>query len=171
MRKHSNRIFENRIEFWPYYEAGMAGSIVLIVIGTLYVATAIWILLEETATRETRLLTQVVLPIAVVALSVALRWIIHLMHTKIVVSNIGIEFFVNETVTQNCINWEDVAEVYFYQDNWYGTRACRIFLKKTISQKSTKAKKCDFAFSVCSVDEGKLLQFIPDYLWKNKPWY
>ncbi len=170
MKKFQTEYSENRITYWPSYEGGRIGIILFFVVGTLFIATSIWTL-SDNPSRETRLEIQVALPIVVVALCAVFCFILRTMHTKIVVSNAGIEYFKNNDATEKRINWEDVSAVYFSQELWYGRKSCRIFLHKTLTQKPYEKDKCDFVLPVCSVDEQKLLQLIPDNLWKNNPWY
>ena len=169
MKRFQTEYSENSITYWPFYEAGKIGIISLVVLGTLFVTTAIWTLLDNPS-RETRLETQVALPIVVLVLCVVLRYIYRTMHKKIVISNTGIVYFRNNVAVEKQIGWKDIEAVYFSQDLWYGRKSCRIFFKKQSSQIPREIDKCDFALPVNSVDEQKLLQLIPRYLWKNNPW-
>ena len=67
------------------------------------------------------------------------------------------------------INWDEVSVVYFSQDPWYGTKSCRIFFNKEQPHEPREKDKCDFVLPISSVDEQKLQQLIPNYLWKNNP--
>ena len=169
MKRFQTEYSENSITYWPFYEAGKIGIISLVVLGTLFVTTAIWPLLDNPS-RETRLETQVALPIVVLVLCVVLRYIYRTMHKKIVISNTGIVYFRNNVAVEKQIEWEDVESVYFAQDSWYGRKSFRIFLKKISFQSPRKIDKCDFVIPVNSVDEQKLLQLIPKGLWANNPW-
>ena len=169
MKQFQTKYSKDSITYWPSYEVGRIGIIFFLLLGILFIATSIWTLLDNTS-RETRLELQVALPIVVVALCAMLRFVYRTMHTRIVVSNTGIEYFKNDNVAEKQISWGDVAAVYFIQEPWYGRKTCRIFLNNGASQNSCEMDKCDFVLPVNSVDERKLLQLIPDYLWKNNPW-
>lgn len=160
---------ESRIIYWPAYEAGRIGLIFFGVIGTLFVATSIWILLD-TSSRETRLTLLVLLPLMLVVLYAIIRCVLRTMHTKIVVSKKGVEYFNSVGAIDKQIDWKDVAAVYFTQELWYGRKSCKIFFTKTILHNSREKNECDFLFPVQSVDEQKLVQLIPEQLWKNNPW-
>lgn len=160
---------ENSITYWPAYDAGKIGFIYFVVLGLIFIATSIWILLDNPSS-ETRLEIQMAFPIVVLALCVVFGFIYRAMHVKIVVSDTGIEYFKNNVLAEIQISWEDISAVYFRQDLWYGRKSCEIFLKKTTSERPSEKGKCDFKIPVHSVDEQKLLQFIPRYLWKNNPW-
>ena len=170
MKRFQTEYSENSITYWPFYEAGKIGIISLVVLGTLFVTTAIWTLLDNPS-RETRLETQVALPIVALVLCVVLRYIYRTMHKKIVISNTGIVYFRNNVAVEKQIGWEDIEAVYFSQELWYGRKSCRIFFKKASSQRPREIDKCDFVLPVYYVDEQKLLQLIPKCLWANNPWY
>lgn len=170
MKRFQTEYSENSITYWPAYEAGKIGIIFLSVLGTLFIATAIWILFDNPS-RETQLETQVALPIVVFVLCIVLRYTYRTMHTKIVISKAGIAYFKNNVAIEKRINWEEVSAVYFSQDPWYGRKSCRIFFKKISSQRPRELDKCDFVLPVYSVNEQKLLQLIPKSLWINNPWY
>lgn len=169
MKRFQTEYSENSITYWPAYEAGKIGIVFLIVLGTLFIATAIWTLLDNPS-RETQLETQVALPIVVFVLCVVLRYAYRTMHKKIVVSNAGITYFKNNVAAEKQIGWKDIEAVYFSQELWYGRKSCRIFFKKITSQRPWEKDKCDFVLPVHSGDEQKLLQLIPNHLWKNNPW-
>lgn len=170
MKRFQAEYSENSITYWPAYEAGRIGIIALIVLGTLFVITTIWTLLDDPS-RETRLETLVALPIVVFALCVVLRYTYRTMYKKIVISNTGIVCFRNNVAVEKQVAWKDVEAVYFCQELWYGRKSCRIFFKKISSQRIHENDKCDFVLPIYSVDEQKLLQFIPKCLWANNPWY
>ncbi len=165
MKRFQAEYSENSITYSPTYEAGRIGMIFLSVIGTLFIATAICILLDH-STNGTKLAMLVVLPIAATILYVALRYLYQVMHIKIVVSNTGIIYYANKNAEEKQIWWKDVEEVYFSQDPWYGRKSCRIFYSKAQTQNAP----CDFVLPVYDVDEQNLLQLIPSHLWKNRPW-
>ncbi len=167
MKRLQAEYSENSITYWPAYEAGRVGIIALIVIGALFVITAIWTLLDDPS-KETCIETLVALPIVVLALCVVLRYTYRIMHKKIVVSNKGIVCFRNNVAIEEQVSWEDVEAVYFCQELWYGRKSCRIFLKKPSSHPLKKGGNCDFVLPIVSVEENKLFQFIPNNLWKNK---
>lgn len=170
MKRLQTEYSKNSITYWPAYEAGKIGIISLVVLGTLFVTTTIWTLLDNPS-RETQLEVQVALPLVVFAFCVAIRYAYRVMHKKIVISNAGIASFKNNGEAEKQIVWKDIEAVYFSQELWYGRKTCRIFFKKITPQSPHEKDKCDFAFPVHSVDEQKLLQLIPKYLWKNDPWY
>ena len=170
MKRFQTEYSENRITYWPAYEAGKIGIISLIVLGTLFITTAIWTLFDNPS-RETRLETQVTIPIVVFVLCVLLRYTYRTMHIRIVISNTGIEYFKNNVAAEKQIAWENVESVYFSQELWYGRKSCGIFFKRTASQRPSEKDRCDFVLPVHSVDEQKLLQLIPKCLWANNPWY
>lgn len=168
MKKIQAKYSENSIIYWPSYAAGRIGIIYLGVVGIPFIATLIWTLLDNPS-NEARLETQMALPLVVIALCTVFSLIYRKMHTKIIVSSTGIEYFKNDNVAEKKIKWEDVSAIYFKQELWYGRKTCRIFLKNSGSLTFGKNNKCDFVLPVYSVDEQKLLQLIPDYLWKNHP--
>lgn len=170
MNRFQTEYSENSITYWPSYEAGKIGIIFLIVLGTLFVTTAIWTLLDNPS-RETQLETWVALPIVVFVLCVVFRYTYRTMNKKIVISNTGIVYFRNNVTVEIQIGWNDIDAVYFSQELWYGRRSCSIFLKKISSQSPCENDKCDLVLPVYSVDEQKLLQLIPKCLWANNPWY
>ena len=86
MKRFPTEYSEKSITYWPAYEAGKIGIIFLVVLGTLFVTTAIWTLIDNPS-RETQLETQVALPIVVFVLYVMLRYTYRTMHKKIVISN------------------------------------------------------------------------------------
>lgn len=170
LKRFRTEYYENSITYWPNYEIGKIGIISLIVIGTLFITTAIWTLLDNPS-RETRLETQAALPIVVFVLYAVLRYTYRTMHKKIVISNTGIVYSQNNVKADKQIGWNDIEAVYFSQELWYGRKTCRIFFKKTTSQMLHEKDKCDFVLPVYSVEEQKLLTLIPKYLWANNPWY
>lgn len=170
MKKFQTEYSENSITYSPAYEAGRVGTIMVLVLGSLFIATSIWTLLDNPS-GETHLEIQVALPVVMVILCFILGFIFRTMRTKIIVSNKGIECFKNNVVAEKQIIWENVSAVYFCQELWYGRKSCKIFFKNTTHSEPNKKDKCDFVLPVCSVDEQKLLQFIPVHLWENKPWY
>ena len=91
------------------------------------------------------------------------------MYTKIVVSTEGIVLFKNNVAIEKQISWCEVSAVYFSQDPWYGRKLCRIFFNKEQSHELREKDKCDFVLPISSVDEQKLQQLIPNYLWENNP--
>ena len=170
MKRFKPEYSENSITYWPSYESGKIGIIFFVALGALFVATAIWILIDDPSS-ETQLETLVALPIVVFALCVVLRYTYRTMHKKIVILNTGLVYFENNVAVEKQIAWKDVEAVYFCQDLWYGRKSCRIFLKKMSSQGPHENDKCDFVLPVYSVDEQKLLLLIPKCVWANNPWY
>ena len=170
MKRFQTEYSENSITYWPAYEAGKIGIIAFIVLGSLFVTTAIWALVNDPS-RETRLETLVALPIVVLALCVALRYTYRIMYKKIVISNTGIACFRNNVAVEKQFAWKDVEAVYFCQDPWYGKKSCRIYFKKISAPRIHKNDKCDFVLPIYSVDEENLLLLIPKCLWANNPWY
>lgn len=170
MKRFQTEYSENSITYWPVYEAGRTGILFFIVLGTLFVATSIWVLLDNPS-RGTRLGTLAALSIVAVALYAIIRLISRVMDTKIIVSTKGIVCFKGDASIEEQISWENVSAVYFAQDSWYGRKSCRIHLKKASSSELHINDPCDFVLPVSSVDEKKLLQFVPSHLWKNDPWY
>ena len=169
MKRFQSEYSENRVTYWPYYEVGKIGIISLIVLGTLFVTTAIWTLLDNPS-REMRLETQVALLIVFLVLCVVLRYTYRTMHKKIVVSTQGIVWFRNNVAIEKHVGWNDIEAIYFRQELWYGRRSCRIFLKKISPQSQHENDKGYLTLPVSSVDEKKLLQLIPKCLWANNPW-
>jgi hypothetical protein len=138
------------------------------VLGTLFITTSILILLDNPLSA-TFWGTLVIFPLVVAALYYAFSYIFRTMYTKIVVSTEGIVFFENNNAIEKQICWGEVSAVYFSQDPWYGRKSCRIFLNKEQPHEPSEKDKCDFALPISSVDEQKLQQLIPNYLWKNNP--
>ena len=170
MKRFQTEYSENSITYWPAYEAGKIGMIFLVVLGTLFIATSIWALLDNPS-RKTSLEILVAFPLVVVALCSAFSFVFRTMHTKIVVSKEGIGCFKSIVAVEKQISWKEVSAVYFSQDPWYGRKSCRIYFYKSLSPKLHEKDTCDFVLPVASVDEQKLLQLIPNHLWKNNPWY
>ena len=170
MKQYQTEYSENSVTYWPSYTAGRIGIVLLLVIGILFIITSVWTLLDNPS-KETQLEIQVAFPIVVIALCAIFRIIYRTMHVKIVISNTGIGYYKNNVVAEQQILWKDISAVYFNQEHWYGRKTCKIFLTKTSSLTPCKKDKCDFVLPVCSVDEQKLVQLIPAYLWKNNPWY
>ena len=170
MKRFKTEYSESSITYWPTYEAGIIGIIFFVVLETAYVVTAICILLDNTS-RGPRLATLFTLPISVCVLYVVLCYIYRTMHMKITVSAAEITYMKNNVAEEEKIEWSDVETVCFYQDPWHGRKSCRIFLNEESSKKCDKKDACDFVLPVASVDEQKLLQLIPNHLWKNNPWW
>ena len=170
MKRLRTQYSENSITYWPSYEAGVIGIIFLVVLGTLFVTTAIWTLLDNPS-RDALLETLVALPIVVLVLYAALRYTNRTMYKRIVVSTTGIVYFRNNIAVEKQISWDDIEAVYFNQELWYGRKSCRIYFKKISSQGVCENDKCDFVLPVHAVDEQKFLQLIPKHLWANTPWY
>ena len=168
MKRFQAEYSENSITYWPIYEAGKIGRIFLVVLGTLFITTFIMILLDNPSSA-TFWGSLVIFPLVVAALYYAFCYISRTMYTKIVVSTEGIVFFKNNNALEKQICWSEVLAVYFSQDPWYGRTSCRIFFNKDQPQEPSVKDKCDFVLPVSSVDEQKLLQVIPKYLWKNNP--
>ena len=168
MKRFQAEYSENSITYWPTYEAGVIGSIFLVVLGSLFIATSIWVLLDNPS-RTIALEILVAFLLVVFALYCAGRYLSRVMHTKIVVSKEGIVYFQNNTAIEKQISWDEVSAVCFCQDPWYGRKSYRIYFDKTPSQELHEKDKCDFVLPVSSVDEQKLLQLITKYLWKNNP--
>ena len=169
MKRFEAQYSENSITYWPYYESGKVGIIYLTLIGTLFVGAAIWMLLDNLS-RETRIETQISLPTVLLLLCVAFYYIYRTMHVKIVVSDTGIKVFGKGVTIKKQIDWKDIQAVYFSQ-GLYGRASLRLFVNKPPSQSYDKNNKCDFAISINSVDEKKLLQLVPKRLWANKPMF
>lgn len=170
MKRFQAEYSENSITYWPAYEAGKIGIIFFVVIGTLFIATSIWTLLDNPS-RKTYLGILVAFPLVVVALCSVFSLILRTMHTKIVVSKEGIGYFKSNVAIEKQISWKEVSAIYFSQDLWYGNKSCRIVFNKSLSPKLHEKDICDFVLPVSSVDEQKLLQLIPNHLWKNNPLY
>lgn len=169
MKRFQTEYSESSVAYRPFYEAGKIGIISLVVLDALFIATAVWTLVDNPS-REMCLVIPIVILIAVCVLCIVFRYIYRAMHEKIIVSNTGIVYFRNNVAVEKQIEWEDVESVYFAQDSWYGRKSFRIFLKKISFQSPRKIDKCDFVIPVNSVDEQKLLQLIPKGLWANNPW-
>jgi len=169
MKKNMTVYSDNSITYWPFYEAGRIGVIYFLVIGIIFIAISLQTL-SDNISKGTRLCIIVVIPVVVIALLVICSFIFRAMHKKIVVSNTGVEYSNKYTKSENKICWEEVSAVCFTQEHWYGRKSCKIFLKKKTFQKPQKNDKYDILLPVNSVDEQKLLQFIPEYLWKNNPY-
>ena len=170
MKQNRIEYSNNRIVYWPFYEAATVGVIYLLVIGALFIAASIWMLLDNPSS-ETNLGIQLIFLLGVVALCTTFRFVSRRMHTRIIISNEGIRYKNGNFQVEKQIRWDDVSLVYFCQEHWYGTKACKIFYKTTLSYEHHKKYKCDFLLPVYDVDEQKLLRFIPNYLWGNKPWH
>ena len=168
MKRFQAESSENSITYWPFYEAGKIGRIFLVVLGTLFITTFILILLDNPSST-TFWGTLVIFPLVVAALYYAFSYISRTMYTKIVVSTAGIVFFKNNNAIEKQICWGEVSAVYFSQDPWYGRKSCRIFFNKEQPHDPSEKDKCDFALPISSVDEQKLQQLIPNYLWKKNP--
>lgn len=168
MKKFQAEYSENSITYWPTYEAGKIGIIALMVLGTLFIATSIWVLLDNPS-KETALETVVAFPLVVLVLYFATRYLTRMMYSKIVVSTEGIVCFKGSVASKKQISWSEVSAVYFHQDPWYGRQSCRIFFKKDQFQESCEKDRPDFVLPISSVDEQKLQQLIPAYLWNNNP--
>ncbi len=52
MKRFRTQYSENSITYWPSYEAGVIGIIFLVVLGTLFVTTAIWTLLDNPSKKD-----------------------------------------------------------------------------------------------------------------------
>ncbi len=167
MKRFKTEYSEKSITYWPTYEAGKIGIVFSSIIGTIFVATAIWTLLDNPS-HGTQVITSVAIPVVVLVLCVVLRYLYRTVHIKIVVSDIGITYFKNN-IPEEKFEWNDIDAIYFYRDPWYGRKSCRILLKKGSSPKRNKKNACDFVLPVYSVDEQKLLQLIPHHLQKNDP--
>jgi len=168
MKRFQAEYSENSITYWPIYEAGKIGKIFLFMLGALLIATVILILLNNPSSAIFWGI-MVILPLVVAALYYALSYISRTMYTKIVVSTEGIVFFKNNNAIEQQICWGEVSAVYFSQDPWYGRKSCRILINKEQPQEPIEKDKCDFVLPISSVDEQKLQQLIPNYLWKNNP--
>ena len=169
MKYFQTEYSENSITYWPAYEAGKNGMIFFIVLGSLFITASIWVLLDNPS-KNTYLEILVALPLVVFALCAVCSYIFRIMRTKIVVSREGIGYFENNHAKKRQINWKEVSAVYFSQDPWYGRKSCRIFFITASSLKPSENGPCNFVLPVASVDKQKLLQLIPNYLWKNNPW-
>ena len=134
MKRFQAEYSENSITYWPAYEAGKIGIIFFVVIGTLFIATSIWTLLDNPS-RKTYLGILVAFPLVVVALCSVFSLILRTMHTKIVVSKEGIGYFKSNVAIEKQISWKEVSAIYFSQDLWYGNKSCRIVFNKSLSPK------------------------------------
>ena len=167
--KRNETVYTNTsIEYWPSYEAGKIGIIYLSVLEAVFVAVSLWILLDGVlSTMHVMIFLAVVLS-AVVYLT--LLWFTRrMMVNRIKVTNIGIEIY-SYLELRKSIRWENVSVVLFHTDAWYGKKSCRIYLKRNNQIIPRNADPCDIVLPVFSVDEKKLLQLIPESLWKNNPW-
>ena len=163
MKQYQTNRSEDSITYQPALGAAKAVLVLLSVMEIIFVATTIWILSDNTA-GSTRLGLLVAFPFVVAALSAAIVFIARRMRIKIVISTEGIEYYSSNGDLQTQIDWSEVSGVYFHQDPWRGMRSCRIFLQK----QATDANGLNIP--VAAVDEGKLVQLIPNHLWQNKPW-
>ena len=92
MKKFQAEYSENSITYWPTYEAGKVGIIALIVLGTLFIVTSIWALLDNPS-KTTALEIVVAFPLVVFVLYLTTRYLSQMMYSKIVVSAEGIVYF------------------------------------------------------------------------------
>jgi hypothetical protein len=74
MKKFQAEYSENSITYWPTYEAGKVGIIALIVLGTLFIVTSIWALLDNPS-KTTALEIVVAFPLVVFVLYLATRYL------------------------------------------------------------------------------------------------
>ena len=168
MKRFQAEYTENSITYWPTYEAGKVGIIALIVLGTLFIATSIWVLLDNPS-KTTALEIVVAFPLVVFVLYLTTRYLSQMMYSKIVVSAEGIVYFKDSVASKKQISWSEVLGVYFHQDPWYGRKTCRIFFKKEQAHEPREKDRPNFVLPISSVDEQKLQQLIPNDLWGNNP--
>ena len=161
---------ENSVTYWPVYKEGKIGIILSAIFGMLCVALGILILLDNSS-KGTKLTILAALLIVIFVLLVGIRYIYRIMYMKIIVSDTEITYCKNNTADKKQILWENVESVYFNQDLWYGRKSLKIFCRKSENQKSAEKDICDCVLPVNAVDEQKLLQLIPNHLWKNQPWW
>ena len=168
MKRFRAEYSENRIAYWPTYEAGKIAKIFIVLVGAVFIATSILVLLDNSS-RITQVEIMVALPLVIVSFLCAFIYISRIMYTKIVVSAEGIVSYKSNGVIEKQISWGEVSAVYFSQDHWYGRTSCWIYLDKAHESMYEEKDKCDFVLPVSFVDEEKLLQVIPNHLWKNRP--
>ena len=168
MKKFQAEYSENSITYWPTYEAAKVGMIALTVLGTLFIVTSIWALLDNPS-KTTASEIVVAFPLVVLVLYLAARYLSRMMYSKIVVSTEGIVYFKDSIARKKQISWSEVLGVYFHQDPWYGRKTCRIFFKKEQAHEPREKDRPNFVLPISSGDEQKLQQLIPNDLWGNNP--
>ena len=107
MKRFQAKYTENSITYWPTYEVGKIGIIFFVILGSLFVALALWVLLDNSS-KKTFLQFLIALPLAVVALYVVISFMFRIMHAKIVVSTEGILYFKYDGLIEKQISWENV---------------------------------------------------------------
>ena len=168
MKNGKTRYSKNSITYWPSYEGGKIILIYFGALGILFIATLIWLMLENPS-EEALLEVKIVLPIIVVAICALFSFVYRVMQTKITVSDVGIEYFKNDDNVEKVIPWEDISAIYFKQEQLsYGRKTCRVFLKNSTCLNKSH-NDCDFVLPVYGVDINRLLELIPKHLWKNNP--
>ena len=150
MKKYKPSYCEKHIEYWPTHEVGVVGASLFcfLVVGFVFIAIEMFF---GRVSNQTRTGFIIALPIVITVLVMFYFSIKIALFTKITVTNEG--FFITNQKTNKLKKflWEDIAVVYFYQENWYGTKSYRIFLKREGSLSGSP--KCNYSLPINNVDE------------------
>ena len=65
------------------------------------------------------------------------------------------------------IFWNDVAEIYIYQDPWRGMLFYKVFLINSQYSSASSKGQCDLLIPIYSVDADILHSFIPESILKS----
>jgi len=168
--KHVETEYPDAISYWPSLEAGKIGFLLVSILGFTFIINALWTLSDAT-TIGVKIKTIVVVSFAGIGLYMIFRKIYRAMYIQITISVDSIVIENKRTAFYRKISWEDVSEVYFHQENWFGRKTCRIYLKQDKMKEKKDFEASALVLPIFSVDENKLVEIIPKCLWKNHPWY
>ena len=106
--------------------------------------------------------------VSIIIFILLFRFVLMSMYVKITIDNIGVKQSNLYSPKKQAINWCDVTSIYFYEEHWRGRKSCEIVPK--VSPKYSGLKQNKFILPVNSVDEKKLVEYLPEELWANNPW-
>ena len=163
MKDYKAKYSDNGIIYWPSYEAGIVGVVFLLVSGSMLLVMFLITLFDNIATGIQQEII-IAIPAIIIIMLILLGFILKAMYVRIEISDIGITLSNSFTKTKISVKWQEVSDVNFCQEYWFGRKTCRIYLEKTDIQPNLNKRPCDLEIPIFSVNENKLLQFFQTHL-------
>lgn len=148
--------------YYPFYNDGWAGLLLILIGVLLFDAIAVF---ASVCNLQSNAWTYL-LPVAVTATAIGafLSVIIYRnMSDEIILGKEGVEMQSKRKKDSFKACWDDVSEVEFCQDGWFGRSYFKLYLK------SHGENTACHVIPVREVDPKILVDFIPHTLWRNSP--
>ena len=150
---------ENSITYWPNYTTVLGCMYLCSLMGAGFAVIAIvQILLPG--------VNNIVLPVLALVLSISCFCITVKINgfkeKKVVIDANGITIFPKHPFEIFHISWEEVSEIKYEYQLWYGLESLRVTYKKAIATGPVEDSKYDYLrLSLRSVEQGKITELIP----------